>query len=218
MLQLFIDTSTEKSFIGLALKGDLIEQVNLPVGLQNSKFLFSHLLKLLEKHHLTPKDLQLIGCGIGPGSFTGIRVGVATAQSMAYSLRLPLVGICSLQSYRSLTVGPFAVIFDARCGGIYQIKGSFDGLSTSFEKNSEVIPLDKVNLQGLSVVTPHLKELKEKILARFEEGEPSGELFAKQIEDYYQQKLYTMKADLKLLYLRKTQAEMEKEQLRERDF
>lgn len=212
MLQLFIDTATEKSFIGLSLNGELIEQLNLPLGLQNSKFLFSHLLELLNRQGLTPKDLGLIGCGVGPGSYTGIRVGAATAQSMAYGLRLPLVGISSLQSYQPSKPGSFAVAFDAKYGGVYLQKGTFDGKKTQFEADPHVVALDSIakELEGIdSFITPHPKVLQERLGFNWDEAEPTGALFSLQIDEKYKNRQYSSNAHLDLLYLRKTRAEIE---------
>lgn len=213
MLQLFIDTATEKSFIGLKRNDELIEQINLPLGLQNSKFLFSYLSELLSRHGLKPKDLQLIGCGVGPGSYTGIRVGAATAQSMAYALRLPLVGISSLQSYQPSKPGSFVVAFDAKYGGVYLQKGFFDGVEIQFEKEPQVVAIGSIHdaLKGIqSHISPHAKVLQERVGYFWEESAPSGALFSKQITDKFNNNQFSSKAHLELLYLQKTQAEIEK--------
>lgn len=221
MLQLIIDTATEVAFIGLSDDGKLIELHNLPVGLQNSKNLFPSLLDLLSRHRLSPKDVELIGCGVGPGSYTGIRVGAAIAQSMAYALRIPLVGVCSLMSFVPKSIGSFAAALDARYGGVYLLKGDFDGKTVTFEKDPQVVAFDQMadTLKDIEIiVTPHLKELHEKIspyapLAKWEEGIPSGDSFAQKVDEYYKNDEFSRKAELKLLYLRKTQVEIERSRI-----
>lgn len=221
MLQLIIDTATEVAFVGLASDGQLIEMHRLPTGLQNSKNLFPNLLDLLTRHQLSPKDLGLIGCGVGPGSYTGIRVGAAIAQSMAYALRIPLVGICSLMSFVPKTPGSFASVLDARYGGAYLLKGHFDGKTVNFEEEPQVVALDQMaeTLKGVEIiVTPHLKDLQEKITpyapsVKWEEGIPSGEVFAQKNDEYYRNNHFSTKAELKLLYLRKTQVEIERSRI-----
>ncbi len=216
MLQLFMDTATEKAFIGLAESGALIEFVMLPFGLQNSKHFFPALLELLARHSLTPKDIELIGCGVGPGSYTGIRVSAAIAQSMAYALRLPLVGVSSLISYIPSKPGPFAAVLDAKYGGLYVQKGEFDGKSVKFQKEPEVVTLEDApkSLVGIErIVTPHLSTLQPKLSGlnlHWEEKDPSGEYFSKSVNERFHALEYSSKAELKLLYLRKTQAEIEK--------
>lgn len=218
MLQLFMDTSTEMGFIGLGITGELVDVEIFPLGLQNSKLLFPSLLNLLERNSFNPKDIQLIGCGVGPGSYTGIRVAAGAAQSMAYGLRIPLVGITSLAAFHPVSCGSFAVAFDAKYGGVYSLKGTFDGTNVCFDAEPEVIALDKIQeaWQGLDViVSPHAKELRMKISHPFkwEEGIPSGKIFAKEVNEQYRKGFFSNKAELKLLYLRKTQAEIEKERL-----
>lgn len=221
MLQLIIDTATEAAFVGLACDGKLMELHRLPTGLQNSKNLFPSLLDLLERHRLSPKDLGLIGCGVGPGSYTGIRVGAAIAQSMAYALRIPLVGICSLMSFVPKTAGRFAAALDARYGGVYLLKGDFDGETVKFDEEPQVVAFDQMaeTLKDIEIiVTPHLKDLQEKVSPyapsiKWEEGIPSGEIFALEVDEYYKKGKFSRKAELKLLYLRKTQVEIERSRI-----
>lgn len=221
MLQLIIDTATEVAFIGLSHDGQLMEMHSLPVGLQNSKNLFPSLLDLLSRHRLSPKDVELIGCGVGPGSYTGIRVGAAIAQSMSYALRIPLVGICSLVSFIPKATGSFAAALDARYGGVYLLKGNFDGQTVIFDDEPQVVAFDQMaeTLKDTEIiVTPHLKDLQEKISPyapsiKWEEGIPSGDFFAQKIDEYYKSGKFNRKAELKLLYLRKTQVEIERSRI-----
>lgn len=207
MLQLFLDTATDNVILGLAFKNDVLDSSVLSQGLTSSKFLFPALLDLLQKNKYTPKDIELIGCGIGPGSYTGMRVGAALAQSMAYALRVPLVGISSLEAYEPSQKGPFAVVLDAKYGGIYLQKGP----------NPEVVALNEVSEQLKNVpkvITPQIA-LKEKIgnlvpNAEWEEVKPSPQRFASRVYESYLKGDFSSRAELKLHYLRKTQAEYEK--------
>jgi tRNA threonylcarbamoyladenosine biosynthesis protein TsaB len=71
----------------------------------------------------TPKDLTKIVVAKGPGSYTGLRIGVTIAKTMAWSLHLPLVGISSLETLAAgagrYFEGVVAPIFDARRGQVY---------------------------------------------------------------------------------------------------
>lgn len=71
---------------------------------------------------LAAADLQLIVCSTGPGSFTGIRIGLATAKGIAFGLSCPLIGVSSLDAfalpYSSFT-GDLYPVIDARKGKIY---------------------------------------------------------------------------------------------------
>ena len=218
MLQLFLDTASDNALLGLAFQNEVLDFQVLSQGLPCSKFLFPALLELLQKNKYTPKDLELIGCGTGPGSYTGMRVGAAIAQSMAYALRIPLVGVSSLEIYQPTHVGSFAVLLDAKYGGVYFQKGVFHGENISFDPLPRVVPLIEVNkaLDDVSmVITPHLTVLKERMgnlipHAKWEEVKPSCQRFAERVYDRFVKGDFSSRAELKLHYLRKTQAEYEK--------
>ena len=77
---------------------------------------------LLEKRHLTLADLSAIAVSIGPGSFTGLRVGLATAKGIAYSGGLPLIGISTLLALAAGVKnfdGIICCLLDARKNEVY---------------------------------------------------------------------------------------------------
>jgi tRNA threonylcarbamoyl adenosine modification protein YeaZ len=77
---------------------------------------------LLEKRHLTLADLSAIAVSIGPGSFTGLRVGLATAKGIAYSGGLPLIGISTLLAVAAGVKnfdGIICSLLDARKNDVY---------------------------------------------------------------------------------------------------
>jgi tRNA threonylcarbamoyladenosine biosynthesis protein TsaB len=77
---------------------------------------------LFEKNHLTPADLSTIAVSIGPGSFTGLRVGLATAKGIAYSGGLPLIGISTLLALAAGVKdfdGIICSLLDARKNDVY---------------------------------------------------------------------------------------------------
>lgn len=150
---LIIDTCTERGLIA-AYDGDQPLFIrHLPIGLDQSKFLMTELASIL------PKELSfdLIAPCVGPGSYTGIRVGVAVAKALAYSWKLPLLGISSLDGYVLAGKEPFAAILDAKIGGAYVKKQ--DGVP-------EICPLDQLKdyLGDIrNLVTPQAKNLKIKL-------------------------------------------------------
>lgn len=218
MLQLFLDTSTDIVLLGLAFEHEILDSFALSQGLSTSKFLFPALLELLQKNKYTPKDLELIGCGIGPGSYTGMRASASLAQSMAYALRIPLVGVSSLEAYQPSVKSSFVVMLDAKYGGVYFQKGVFDGKKVLFEPMPGVADLSEVSFRLKDVpkiITPQLATLKERIgnlipFAEWEEVKPSPKGFARRVYDSYLKGSFSSRAELKLHYLRKTQAEYEK--------
>ncbi len=97
MLVLAINTSTKIGTVALySSKTGLISEVNLNIKLNHSDTVMTSIdtLFALTGHNI--KEVEKIAVSIGPGSFTGIRVGVGTAKGLAYSLGVPIVGINEL--------------------------------------------------------------------------------------------------------------------------
>ena len=77
--------------------------------------------RLLARAALEPRDLHAVAVGRGPGSFTGVRIGVATAKGLAHGLRAPLVGFGTLDAvaWRAGARGLLGVLGDAMRGEVY---------------------------------------------------------------------------------------------------
>lgn len=219
---LLIETSTERGMTAFIQDGQVIYQGELPPGYQNSKFLLPAIEKGLTDLKISPKDLQYIAVGIGPGSYTGIRVGVAAAKGLAFACDLPLIGICSLQTFVPKKEGSFAVLIDAKIGGAYLILGILTEGQVSYLTVPEVVALENLGerLQGIKrIVTPQTLPLRTKIEALYpslpwewEEEGPDPLHMGCLAEENFKTGQFTREGHLPLLYLRKTQAEIEKEQ------
>lgn len=122
---LIIDTSGPDSFVALWKKGELFVE-HLP-PLKQSQTLLPTLEKLLEN-----EEVDFIAVGTGPGSFTGTRVGVMTAKTLAFAKGLPLLAFCSLLIYTPLEEGPFTITTDARSQKLYTLSGERSGEELSF--------------------------------------------------------------------------------------
>lgn len=117
MVTLLIDTSHEKSLVAFAKGVDVLLTIPLPVGLQSSLHLFPAIKTGFKQLELNPGHLSTIVVAIGPGSFTGIRVGVAAAKGLAAFRDVTLLGACSLHGFA--TDENTASAIDARIGGVY---------------------------------------------------------------------------------------------------
>ena len=92
---LALDTST--TLAGVALyDGALRAESTWQAGRSHSAQVLPEAVRLLERQGLGTADLQAVAVATGPGSYTGVRVGVAVAKGLAVALRLPLVGVCTL--------------------------------------------------------------------------------------------------------------------------
>jgi tRNA threonylcarbamoyladenosine biosynthesis protein TsaB len=93
-LLLVIDTATRQGVVGLADgDGALLAAEAWTSGHRHGEELLSHLDNILARLAASPQHIKWIAVGIGPGSFTGLRIGLATAKTLAYGLGVPLVGI-----------------------------------------------------------------------------------------------------------------------------
>ena len=97
MKVLCIDTSSALCGIAILEDNNLIKKIELNNGLTHSETLMPLIQKCLEECNLTLNDINLLVCDIGPGSFTGIRIGIATIKAFSDSLGIPCIGVSSLE-------------------------------------------------------------------------------------------------------------------------
>ena len=117
MKYLTIDTTTKVTAVALAEDGRLIAESFLHTTKTHSERLIPMLEQLLTASDWTLQELDMIGVVRGPGSFTGIRIGIATAQGLAQVLNLPLIGVVSLDALAWAGLGrteDIVPILDAR--------------------------------------------------------------------------------------------------------
>lgn len=220
MISLIIDTSTEHGLVALFQGNELIYHGKLPFGLQNSKNLFPEIVKCFEKVNLKPKDLNLVISGIGPGSYTGIRVGAVVAKTFSYTLKIPLVGVSSLEAFVPETNEHFASLIDAKIGGVYLSIGEMkDGVLISFSEPA-LCSLDDAlkHLEGVSkIYTPNSSQIGPKLeklsgtkTLEFVEMTPNPKQMFLSGFKKYQEGSYSLDGHLDLLYLRKTEAEIKR--------
>ena len=86
---LLIETSTERGLIAIGSKNQILFEKALPFGFNNSTHLIPTIDEALSKLQIKISDLQGIAVGIGPGSYTGIRIGAAAAKTLSFACRLP---------------------------------------------------------------------------------------------------------------------------------
>lgn len=94
---LAIDTSNQPLSVAILEGQKLLAQTTLTVGKNHSVTLMPVIADLLNKSNLKPKDLKRIIVAKGPGSYTGLRIGVTAAKTLAFSLGIELVGVSSLE-------------------------------------------------------------------------------------------------------------------------
>ncbi len=122
MISLYIDTSSSYLYSALIKDKKILQEVKENYGQELSVEALPQIIKLFEKASITPKDIDKIFVVVGPGSFTGIRIGVTIAKTMAFSLKISIIPVSSLKamaiSARKDT--PYIMpLIDARRGYVY---------------------------------------------------------------------------------------------------
>lgn len=114
---LVIDTATSYLYVGLFEDKRAIDEVYQKGHNDHSVTLMDAISQLFEKHSLKAESLNRIVVGIGPGSYTGVRVGVVVAKMLGWSLSIPVYTVSSLAMMASSQVsGKTLAWIDARRG------------------------------------------------------------------------------------------------------
>jgi tRNA threonylcarbamoyladenosine biosynthesis protein TsaB len=117
---LAIDTTHEAGSMALADSERVIGEAPLDEPEGFAHVLYGHLARLLDKHGVCLEDVDCFAAASGPGSFTGVRVGLACIKGLAEALGKPAVAVSNLEALASFGTAPLrAVMIDARRGEIY---------------------------------------------------------------------------------------------------
>jgi len=123
LLTLAIDTATKVCSVALCRDGELLAEYNIHMGMTHSEGLLPQLEQLLKRTNTKKQDIDLIAVSMGPGSFTGLRIGLATAEAMAYSWQCLLHGVDTLKALAyNIPLEGFLLspVLDAQKGNYYQ--------------------------------------------------------------------------------------------------
>ena len=131
MIALALDTATSATVVGLHLPGGEVREARDDVEAGARPRHTSRLLPLaaglLGEAGLRWHDLELIAVGLGPGTFTGLRIGIATARGLAAATGAPLVGVGTLRALAAgAGAGRVLAVIDARRGEVF-VGGYDDG-------------------------------------------------------------------------------------------
>ena len=122
-LILSIETSTSICSVAIHEQGELLALAEIKEPGAHAEKLLLLVDELFEKSGLSFGDLDAVAVSQGPGSYTGLRIGVSTAKGIAYALEIPLIGINTLQAMaasQSVAPGDYVVaVLDARRKEVY---------------------------------------------------------------------------------------------------
>ena len=98
MKVLSIDTSSKIASIAIIEDGRVLDEMHVLSEEEHSQTLMPMIEKIFNDNNMDLDEIDLIGCSRGPGSFTGIRIGIATAKAFSDAKNIPLIGIDSLEA------------------------------------------------------------------------------------------------------------------------
>lgn len=157
---LSIDTASNLCTVAVLENEKCIKEIIVDDARNHSEKIMPAIEQALSESKLTLQDINLIVCDKGPGSFTGIRIGVGTVLAFKDSLNIPCIGISSLQAltYNINDNGIICSLIDAKNNNVYF--GVFEKKNNivtqledlSFKTIEEIIPIlqkyDKINFVG----------------------------------------------------------------------
>ena len=95
---LVIETSTEVCSVALASNGVLVDMLESGEGQNHARLVSVYAEDLLARNRVKPSDLVAVAISRGPGSYTGLRIGVSTAKGFCYAAGIPLIAVGTLES------------------------------------------------------------------------------------------------------------------------
>ena len=125
---LSVSSSSNIASVAISEDDKCILELNIDNNKTHSETLMPLISELFKKTSLNLSDIGLIACDVGPGSFTGIRIGIASIKAIAESLNIPVVSVSSLEALaynvQNLDFKTICSLIDARNNQVYS--GIFD--------------------------------------------------------------------------------------------
>lgn len=218
---LAIDTSNQVLSVAVMQGEKPLATMTTNTNQDHSSRLMPAITELLEKAEMEPADLEEIVVAAGPGSYTGARIGVTTAKTLAWALDIPIYPVSSLAVLAlngAFFEGLICPFFDARrktvFTGLYRFKGG--KLETVLEERNQLMDtwLDELAQQGEKVLflSPHVDNFAEQIAAKsdLQAVIPEGDIHLPNATQMITLKAGTEAVDAHLVapnYLRITEAE-----------
>ena len=238
---LSIDTSSEICSVAILENMKVLKELHTTNEKEHSETLMPMIEELFNSLNLKIEDIELLACTKGPGSFTGIRVGMATIKAFSDAKKIPVVGINSLEVLAYLGAikkgdGEYISIIDAKNDNIYAAIYKVKNRQVTVYKSPETMHISKVteyidnlNLPTYFVGNIDISKIEPLYLAKVSMQKANGEDVLKheylQLDELeplaigagiaafnkYNSGIFGNSKDLVAMYLRKPQAQRQKE-------
>ena len=140
MVTILLDSSNTNLSVGLARDNLLLECVSYEAWQQQSEYMIPELNKLLAKYSVSKEEIQEVIVAKGPGSYTGVRIAITIAKTIATVLNAKLYAVSSLRAQKDCK-NPSICLINARSGrsyiGVYEDKNTI--LEDQIMKNDDVL-------------------------------------------------------------------------------
>ena len=140
MYTVLLDSSNTNLSVGLAKDNLLLESISYEAWQRQSEYMIPELDKLLKKYNVDKREISAVMVAKGPGSYTGVRIAITIAKTIAVALGIKLYPVSSLQTQKD-GKNPSICMINARSGrsyiGVYE--GSKILLEDQIMKNDEVL-------------------------------------------------------------------------------
>ena len=146
MYQLLLDSSNVYLSVGLAKDGKVVDKIFYEAWQRQSEMMVTEVGNILKRNNVDKSELDGVVVGAGPGSYTGVRIGVTIAKTIAYSLKIKVYAKSSLSLLKHKEF-PTICVFNARSGrsyiGVY--KGNEIILKDTVLENKDVLEYIKAH-------------------------------------------------------------------------
>lgn len=152
---LAVDTSATAASVAVAEENKLIGEFSINTALTHSQTLMPMVDELLKNTGLSVNDIYAVAVNTGPGSFTGVRIGVAAVKGIAFPKNLPCISVSTLESMAYNMLGNDCIVcsvMDARCSQVYNALFRVNGCSVTRMTDDRALSLTdlKNELQNIN--------------------------------------------------------------------
>ena len=156
------DTSAKAASVALSEDGKLISEFYLDSGFTHSETVLPMAKAVLDAARITPADVDVFAVNCGPGSFTGLRIGIAAVKALGMSLEKPCAAVSTLEALAynmQSTGGVICAVMDARCNQVYTAFFESDGINVTRICEDRAVSTDEL----FEDIKKLVEEKKEKV-------------------------------------------------------
>ena len=154
---LALDTTGEHGSLALARDGVTLDEMELHAPEGFAQVLYGYVEEILRRNRVKLAEVDCFAAASGPGSFTGVRVGLACIKGLAEAMGRPAVGVSNLQAIAAFGTAPLrAVVMDARRGEVYG--AVYDGSGRLVQRETVTkssVWLERLPPGDLEILSPH---------------------------------------------------------------